>query len=186
VDGIKLDRRTLVRGVLTLAAGAMIAPSAFADMPERRLAFRNVHNGEKIDARYFGANGFDAKGLAEINHGLRDWRSGQTKAVDRDLLDLLVHIRDSLGVSPKQPFELISGYRSPHTNALLREAGGEHTGVASMSQHLLAKATDVRMSGVTLDRLRSAAMWAGRGGVGFYPKDGFVHIDTGRVRTWQG
>ena len=93
-------------------------------------------------------------------------------------------MRDRLGVAAGKPFDLISGYRSPHTNGALREAGGAHTGVASQSQHLLGKATDIAIPGIALDRVRSAAMVAQRGGVGFYPRDGFVHVDTARVRYW--
>jgi len=179
------DRRTLVKSMLTVGAGMLVAPgSLLAAMPERRLAFRNVHTNEKIDARYYGASGFDPQGLAEIDHGLRDWRSGQMRTIDRELLDLLVRVRERLGVSPRRPFDLISGYRSPETNAALREAGGATTGVATLSQHMLAKATDVALPGVPLDRLRLAALDVGGGGVGFYPRDGFVHIDTGRVRSW--
>jgi uncharacterized protein YcbK (DUF882 family) len=179
-----LDRRALVKGMFAVGAASLFIPRAFAALPERRLAFRNVHTSETIDARYFGANGYDAQGLAEINHGLRDWRTGDMTRIDRDLLDLLVRVRQKLGVAPQRRFDLISGYRSPHTNAALRDAGGEHTGVASKSQHMLGKATDVAMPGIPLDRLRLAALSAQRGGVGFYPDDGFVHIDTGKVRSW--
>ncbi|WP_157217574.1 DUF882 domain-containing protein [Flavisphingomonas formosensis] len=185
MNATSLDRRTLVKAMLATGTGLLVAPgSLLAAMPERRLAFRNVHTNEKIDARYFGAGGFDPQGLAEINHGLRDWRNGETTPIDRDLLDLLVRVRQRLGVAPRRSFDLISGYRSPETNAALREAGGATTGVATKSQHMLGKATDVALPGVPLERLRLAALSTQGGGVGFYPRDGFVHIDTGRVRSW--
>lgn len=177
-----IGRRQMLGGVLALGGLGLLPKAAFAALPERRLAFRNVHNSERIDARYFGADGFDAEGLAEINHGLRDWRTGDMAEIDTELLDLLASVRDRLGVSPRRPFDLISGYRSPRTNAALRARGDG--GVASRSQHIHARASDVALPGISLDRLRSAALSANRGGVGYYPRDGFVHIDTGPVRTW--
>ena len=89
-----------------------------------------------------------------------------------------------LSLKSESKINLISGYRSPATNAALRAKGGEHTGVASQSQHMLGKATDIMVPGVTLDRLHGAALALGGGGVGYYPRDGFVHVDTGRVRHW--
>jgi uncharacterized protein YcbK (DUF882 family) len=176
-----LSRRHLLGGALALGGMGMLPKAALAALPERRLAFRNVHNNERIDARYFGAGGYDREGLAEINHGLRDWRTGDIANMDRALLDLLVDIREKLGVAPRRPFDLISGYRSPRTNAALHSRSG---GVANQSQHLLGRATDIAVPGISLDRVRLAALAQQRGGVGYYPGDGFVHIDTGRVRTW--
>lgn len=176
-----IGRRKLLGGVLALGGLGLLPQAALATLPERRLAFRNVHNNERIDARYFGTGRFDPEGLAEINHGLRDWRTGDVGRMDPELLDLLVSVRDRLGVAPRRPFDLISGYRSPRTNAALHARSG---GVASRSQHIRARATDVALPGISLDRLRSAALSAKRGGVGYYPRDGFVHLDTGPVRTW--
>jgi uncharacterized protein YcbK (DUF882 family) len=151
---------------------------------ERRIAFRNVHTNDTVDARFFGARGWDEQGLAELNHGLRDWRNNEQTQMDPQLMLLLTRIRDTLGVSPQTKVDLISGYRSPVTNNALRARGGEHTGVASKSQHMLGKATDIHMPGVPLERLHMAALAMQAGGVGVYPKDGFVHVDTGRVRHW--
>lgn len=176
-----LGRRAMLGGIMSFGAMSLLGTEALASLPERRIAFRNIHTNERIDARYFGATGYDMEGLAEINHGLRDWRTGDIIQMDRGLMDTLVQIRDRLGVSARQPFDLISGYRSPHTNAALHERSG---GVATKSQHMLGKATDIALPGVPLDRLRAAAMAGQRGGVGFYPRDGFVHVDTGRVRSW--
>ena len=180
----ELGRRGLLGGVLAAGATALIGGKAFAALPEKRIAFRNIHNNETVDARFFGANGWDPQGLAELNHGLRDWRNNETTTMDPQLILLLSQIRDKLGVAPQTKIELISGYRSPRTNAGLRAAGGEHTGVASKSQHMLGKATDIHMPGIALENLHLAALSMKAGGVGFYPKDGFVHVDTGRVRTW--
>jgi len=179
-----LSRRGLFAGALALGGAALIPSAAFSAMPERRLAFRNVHTNDKVDARYFANGRFDPQGLAELNHGLRDWRTGQSASMDPNLFNLLAELRDRLGVDPRRGFDLISGYRSPQTNSALQARGGEHTGVATKSQHMLGKATDIHMPGVALENLHLAALSMKAGGVGYYSKDGFVHVDTGRVRTW--
>lgn len=178
------SRRGFLYGTLAIGAAGLIGGRALAALPEKRIAFRNIHTNETVDARFFGANGWDSQGLAELNHGLRDWRTNQATVMDPQLMLLLSAIRDKLDVAPQTKIELISGYRSPQTNAGLRAAGGEHTGVASKSQHMLGKATDIHMPGVALQNLHLAAMSMKAGGVGYYPRDGFVHVDTGRVRTW--
>ncbi|WP_174274949.1 DUF882 domain-containing protein [Sphingomonas bacterium] len=181
----EIGRRRLLGGALSLGAASILgATGAFAALPERRIAFKNVHTGDTVDARFFGASGWDRQGLAELNHGLRDWRNNAQTQMDPALLLLLSRIRDTLDVDPRTKFDLISGYRSPQTNAALRDRGGEHTGVASKSQHMLGKATDIHMPGIPLDRLHAVAMAMQAGGVGYYPRDGFVHVDTGRVRHW--
>jgi uncharacterized protein YcbK (DUF882 family) len=180
----ELGRRRLLGGALGAGAALFAGKAAFAGLPEQRLAFRNVHTSETVDARFFGANGWDPQGLAELNHGLRDWRNNAAIDMDRELLLLLSGLRAKLGVAPQAKIDLISGYRSPLTNAALRARGGAHTGVATKSQHMLGKATDIRMPGVALDRLHMAALSMKAGGVGYYPRDGFVHVDTGRVRSW--
>ncbi|WP_277969927.1 YcbK family protein [Sphingomonas echinoides] len=169
-----------------IAGGAALALPlpAMAKGIEWRLAIRNVHTNETVDAVFARSGRFLAAGLAELNHGLRDWRTGETIGMDRRLLALLVSLRQKLDLGGNRKIDLISGYRSPKTNAKLRSNGGKHTGVAHMSQHMLGKATDIVVPGVSLDRLRGAALALGGGGVGYYPRDGFVHIDTGRVRHW--
>ena len=181
---LQLGRRGLLSGALAIGAASVFGGRAFAALPEKRIAFRNIHTNDTVDARFFGADGWDHQGLAELNHGLRDWRNNEATVMDPQLMLLLTAIRDKLGVAPQTKIELISGYRSPQTNAGLRAAGGEHTGVASKSQHMLGKATDIHMPGVALQNLHLAALSMKAGGVGYYPKDGFVHVDTGRVRTW--
>ena len=182
---MEFGRRRLLGGAFFVGAATIVGGTAsLAAGVEKRIAFRNIHTNEHFDARFFGADGWDAQGLAEINHGLRDWRNNASTQKDRQLILLLAGIRDRLDLSPQTRIDLISGYRSPGTNAALRARGGEHTGVASKSQHMLGKATDIHMPGIALDRLRSAALSMQAGGVGYYPKDGFVHVDTGRVRHW--
>jgi uncharacterized protein YcbK (DUF882 family) len=180
-----VTRRGLLGGVMV--GGAALAfplPAMAATGTEWRLAIRNVHNGESVDALFARNGAYVPEGLAELNHGLRDWRTGEATVMDRKLLALLVQLREKLELNGRSKIDLISGYRSPATNAALRAAGGPHTGVASTSQHMLGKATDIKIEGVTLDRLHGAALALGGGGVGFYPRDGFVHVDTGRVRHW--
>ncbi|WP_093220939.1 DUF882 domain-containing protein [Sphingomonas sp. NFR15] len=181
-----LSRRGLLGGLAGLGAiAAMPGPAhALAGTREWRLAIRNVHTNESVDAVFARGGQFVPEGLAELNHGLRDWRTGEATVMDRKLLALLVSLRRTLDVGDNRKIDLISGYRSPKTNASLRARGGAHTGVASQSQHMLGKATDIMVPGVSLDRLHSAALALGGGGVGFYPRDGFVHVDTGRVRHW--
>lgn len=179
-----LSRRGLLGAGLVGGVGLALPLPALAAGGEWRLAIRNVHNNESVDALFARNGRFVPAGLAELRHGLRDWRTGEAHDIDRNLLGLLVRLRDGLGVSGARKIDLISGYRSPHTNAALRARGGGHTGVASKSQHMLGKATDIAIPGVALDRLRGAAVALKAGGVGFYPRDGFVHVDTARVRTW--
>ena len=181
---MKLSRRTLIGGVFAGGAALALPFPAVAVGTEWRLAIRNVHNNESVDALFARNGAFLPEGLAELNHGLRDWRTGQATVMDRKLLALLVRLREKLEIGGSRKIDLISGYRSPTTNASLRAAGGAHSGVATQSQHMLGKATDIMVPGVTLDRLHGAALALGGGGVGYYPRDGFVHVDTGRVRHW--
>ncbi len=171
-------------GALLGGVGLSLPLPALAAGGEWRLAFRNVHTNESVDALFARGGQFVPAGLAELRHGLRDWRTQEMHDIDRNLLGLLVRLRDSLGVASNRKIDLISGYRSPNTNAALRAKGGSHTGVATKSQHMLGKATDIAIPGVGLDNLRRAAVALKGGGVGFYPRDGFVHVDTARVRTW--
>ncbi len=164
----------------------MIPGIAEAGRPtaEWRLAFRNVHTNETFDALFARGGRYIASGLAELNHGLRDWRTNEVTQMDRHLFVLIARLREALGLPGGHKVDLISGYRSPHTNAALRAKGGKHTGVASKSQHMLGKATDLSVPGIALSRVRDGAMHLKGGGVGYYPHDGFVHVDTGRLRHW--
>ena len=184
VDGPILSRRALIGRAVAAGAALALPLPAMAAGTEWRMAIRNVHNNESVDAVFARSGEFVADGLAELNHGLRDWRTGQIFPMDRKLLALLVQLREKLDISGSRKIDLISGYRSPRTNASLRARGGEHTGVASQSQHMVGKATDIMIPGVSLERLRGAALALGGGGVGYYPRDGFVHVDTGPVRRW--
>jgi len=147
--------------------------------PERSLAFYNTHTGEFVKSLFWIEGKFIPDALEEINYILRDHRSDEIKEMDTGLMNLLWKLRKKVGV--QKPFHVISGYRSPRTNELLRKRS---RGIAKNSLHLYGKAVDIRIPGVKLSSLREAALELKAGGVGFYPKSDFIHIDTGRIRCW--
>jgi uncharacterized protein YcbK (DUF882 family) len=176
-------RRVLQLGAVGLLSTA-IPDRGFAGVrefwsPERSLSFYNTHTGEELDVVYWSRGKYRKQALADIDHILRDHRTGEVKAIDTRLLDLAHDLGGRLGA--KCPFHIISGYRSPKTNTLLR-AGGH--GVASKSLHLQGKALDIRMPDTDLPVLHRAAVDLKGGGVGYYPGPNFVHIDVGQVRYW--
>jgi len=148
--------------------------------PARKLTFFNTHTNEHLSVRYCIKGKYDPKALNAINYILRDYRNGEIIDIDRSLLDLLFAIAVKMR-SPSATFEVISGYRSPATNAMLRK---NSRGVASKSLHMVGKAIDIRLSGYNTRRLHETAVKLKAGGVGFYPKSDFVHVDVGRVRYW--
>jgi len=164
------------------AAQAASRPSATPKAPERVLSFFNTHTGERLKTAYCCGGEYQPEALQQVNHILRDFRANEIKPIDPKLLDLLSELGGTLETD--QPFHIISGYRSPQTNSLLRERGGATTGVASHSLHMVGQAIDIRVPGVRLDELRGAARSLKIGGVGFYPDLNFVHVDVGRVRYW--
>lgn len=180
-----LARRTLFQGFAGLAVAASTPAAAFSQGRSRevRLAVRSIHSNERYDALVVRNGCLDRQGLAELNHAMRDWRSGETRRMDPALMLLAASIRDRLGIDKRRPFELICGYRSARTNAMRHR---QSPGVASKSLHIVGKAIDIALPGTSLGRLRDAAFDARGGGVGYYPGDGFVHIDTGAVRRWAG
>jgi uncharacterized protein YcbK (DUF882 family) len=148
----------------------------------RSLAFFNTHTGERLSVDYCCDGQYQPDALKQINHILRDHRANEIKPIDPKLLDLLHELGGVLETD--QPFHIISGYRSPHTNGMLRTSSGANTGVATQSLHMVGKAIDIRVPGVRLDQLRASARALKLGGVGYYPSSNFVHVDTGRVRFW--
>lgn len=181
-----LPRRAFL-GLGAAAAAAALMPSRVeaapaAKLPERTLSFFHTHTGERLKVAYCCGGQYQPHRLQEVNHLLRDFRANETRAIEPKLLDLLYELGGTLGTD--QPFHVISGYRSPRTNSMLRDRGGARTGVASSSLHMVGQAIDIRVPGVRLDRLREAARSLKTGGVGFYPDLDFVHVDVGRVRTW--
>jgi uncharacterized protein YcbK (DUF882 family) len=175
-------RRFLALG--SIAACAAIFPesvlgSTALSRAERSLALYNTHTGEGLKTVYWSEGEYITESLGAINRILRDHRTDQIKDIDARLLDLLFALRSELEIS--QPFHVISGYRSAETNARLH-AGS--SGVAGNSLHVVGRAVDIRTPGTPLPVLRRAAVALKVGGVGYYPKSDFVHVDVGRVRTW--
>jgi uncharacterized protein YcbK (DUF882 family) len=159
-----------------LAARAALAPSADA----RRLAFDHTHTGERLEIVYAMGGEYLPQALATLNRFLRDHYTGEVGTIDPHLFDLLHGVQRELGAG--QAFQVISGYRCPATNATLKATRGG--GVASHSLHMDGKAIDVRLPGIALGDLRDAALSLRGGGVGYYQREQFVHVDTGRVRRW--
>lgn len=178
----RLRRRLLGAGLagaalLALRPGAALARRAPL---ERTLSFHHLHTGERSVLTYYAAGRYEPEALAAINRLLRDFRTGEVHPIAPALLNLLHALRTDLGT--RAPFEVISGFRSPQTNAALRRTGGG--GVAVHSLHMDGMAIDVRVPGRSLSQLRQAALARRGGGVGYYPDDGFVHLDVGQVRQW--
>lgn len=173
-----LGRRHFVAG----AGSSFFLPrTALAQTGARTLAFDNLHTGETLKLDYWVNGQYLPDALAEVNHLLRDFRTGEVHPISPGLLDLLAILRVRLETS--QPVMVISGYRSPLTNAMLRSRY-EHSGVASKSLHMQGLATDIRIPGRSLAAVHAAALAQRAGGVGYYPDSDFVHVDVGRVRTW--
>lgn len=145
----------------------------------RTLSLQNLHTGERVSAEYWASGQYISGGLDEISKVLRDHRNGAKHAIDPKLLDLLHTVHSKLETS--QPFQVISGYRSPESNAKLAAAS---SGVATHSMHMDGKAIDIRVPGVELLNLHKAAKSLKGGGVGYYAASNFVHMDVGRVRYW--
>ncbi|MDB5429375.1 MAG: Twin-arginine translocation pathway signal [Caulobacter sp.] len=160
-------------------ASTPVAPLSGA--PVRKALLHNLHTGETFNEVYFENGRYVPQALTEAMKVLRDWRNGEEHFMDPRLFDALHGISDRLETN--RPFQIISGYRSPRTNAMLHARSGE---VASKSQHTLGKACDVRIEGVDLRNLHKAALGMGAGGVGLYPVSNFVHVDVGAVRHWMG
>ncbi len=166
---------------LLLLAGAGAVRDATALNETRTLTFHHTHSGEDLTVTFKRNGRYDEESLKQLNHFLRDWRTQEKTEMDRRLFDILWEVyRD---VDGKQPINIISSYRSPATNAMLRRRS---SGVARHSQHMLGHAMDFYIPGVALENIRHAGLRLQRGGVGFYPTSGspFVHLDTGSVRHW--
>ena len=176
-------RRFLGLGLAALALPILSRlPSVAEAAPlplDRDLSLFNIHTGESAAVAYCRSGRIIPPSLETINHVLRDYRTGEVKEIDVRLLDLLNAL--SRKTAAGRPFHVISGYRSPRTNAYLRANG---RGVAEHSLHLLGRAVDIRMPGLRLRELYRAALSLRGGGVGFYPASDFVHVDIGPVRTW--
>ena len=177
-----LSRRKFIQLGLVGATCLALRPEvAFARAQPRmkELAFYNLHTDEKLRITYWKDGGYDRAAMAKINHILRDFRSGDVYPMSANLIDLLHDLQAKMRTD--SVIEIISGYRSPQTNEML---SNNSDGVARKSYHTKGVATDIRMRGVSLRRLQMQALFMSRGGVGYYPKSDFVHVDVGPVRRW--
>jgi uncharacterized protein YcbK (DUF882 family) len=199
-----ISRRSLIRTGVAVAATIMVPGIALADewirLPEnppepefirarflthrrtdqpRALSMYNGHTGESLRTVYFENGDYVPGALTEVNYFFRDFRANEIKPIDPNLLDLLHDIHTELDTT--QPFNLVSGYRSAATNAWLASQG---EGVARHSMHIEGRASDINVAGRQLSFLQRIALALHLGGVGYYPRSGFVHVDTGRVRRW--
>ena len=172
--------KSALAGCCAVSAAGFAAPGARADST-RSLSFVHTHTGETLSVPYRQASCYDSDCLSAVNHLLRDFRTGDVHPIDPGVLDILCALKDQSGSDA--PFEVISGYRSPLTNAMLRGRSAT-SGVAEHSLHMQGRAVDVRLGGVSTAKLAELARGLQRGGVGFYAASDFVHVDTGRVRYW--
>lgn len=178
-------RRFLHLSAGTLMAGASLTPEwAWArrqkpEAIEKKLNLYNYHTGERVKAVYWAKGDYVSETIHDINHVLRDRRTDEEIDMDPKLLDLLFDIAQK--VDAREPFFIVSAYRSPKTNARLRQ---RRKGVAKNSQHMYGKAADFYIPGRKLSSIRRAALSLRSGGVGYYPRSHFIHVDTGPVRSW--
>lgn len=179
-----VGRREFLRlGGAAAAAAAVLQPAeslAMIKAPPRQLAMVNLHTGEHVRAEYWSQGRYLRDGMREINRLMRDHRNGAVHPMDPRLLDVLFHLQRRIG--SRGPIQIVSAYRSPQTNALLREADPD--GVATHSYHMEGKAVDIRIPGLPLRTVHRAALTMRAGGVGYYPSSNFVHVDVGPVRRW--
>ena len=179
VRGTSDSRRRLLKFGLAAITSAAVWPAEARVIDRRRLSFENLHTGERLDTVYWVNGAYQPGALRAINVLLRDFRTGDVYPIDRKLLDLLVRLRARLNTAA--PIQVISGYRSPETNAMLASYSD---GVAAGSLHMSGMAIDIRVPGRSLRSVHRVALAMAEGGVGYYPRSDFVHVDTGSVRRW--
>ena len=180
---MRLKRRELlIAGALGAAAGVLKGGGSFAAALESRsITLENLHTDERLSVEYFRDGAYDRGALGKLELLLRDFRNGERHTIDPKLMDYLVAVARSVGREPK--YRVISGYRSPDTNAKLH---ARSNGVSQHSLHMQGRAIDVRMAGIDCQDLAGRAMELKQGGVGYYRASDFVHLDTGAFRTWRG
>lgn len=185
IDLNKLERRDLLKyslcGLLAGVLPLFPARSAYSSQKFQswRIAFRNCHTGESFSGVYRVGDKYLPDAFERMNYVLRDFRNDEIFPMDPRIIDLVKILHDRTGSD--EPLEVLSGYRSPRTNSMLRHAS---TGVARNSLHMYGQAMDIRLPGYRTAKLRDVARRMKAGGVGYYPKSDFVHVDTGKVRSW--
>jgi uncharacterized protein YcbK (DUF882 family) len=177
-----LARRRLIQGLSAPLVAALVqlpTRQAEAALRERSVYLHHRHTGESLKTVYYADGRYLTEALRSASSHLRDWRDNTQLPVDPKLLDLLWSLRARLGTTA--PVQVFCGYRSPETNAMLRRT---HHGAARHSLHMRAMAVDLQVEAIPLGRIRRAAVELAAGGVGYYPRSGFVHVDTGDIRYW--
>jgi uncharacterized protein YcbK (DUF882 family) len=175
------SRRRMLASSAAVSAVALLPAVGWCRPAERRLKFRNMHTDERLDVVYYRDGRYQPGALLEIDHMFRDWRENRPIRIDHRLLDFMHDVHVELGVFDE--WELLCGHRTRRTNEMLRRRSG---GVARNSLHIVGKAADLSLPAAPLSRTRRAALDLAKGGVGYYPRSDFVHLDTGPVRAWGG
>ncbi|NOQ35461.1 MAG: DUF882 domain-containing protein [Methylococcaceae bacterium] len=180
----QMPRRRFLQLLAAGSAAAMSFPEVASaatkhSQSPRKLAFNNLHTGEKVSLTYFEKGKYVSDALKEIDKVLRDHRTDEVHPMDPNLLNYLYKLQANLETN--KPISIISGYRSPATNEALRSKSG---GVAKKSKHMLGKAIDIRIENIESTHIRDAAIALRQGGVGYYSRSNFVHLDTGTFRHW--
>lgn len=179
MSGRFIDRRSFLRNATLLCLSVRGQPARAEALPSRSLSLIHTHTGDTLSETYFHGGEYVSASLERIDHFLRDFRTDEVRPIDVRVLDILHELRVTVGHDA--PYEVISGYRSPQTNAALRR---HSRGVAEHSFHMQGRAIDVRLSGYSTVDLHTRARTLARGGVGFYPRSDFIHLDSGPVRFW--
>lgn len=178
-SAVALAAPAILTGAPALAYSTRL-PSRAAAYKERRVRIMNVHTNDRVDQVYWRNGQYDRWALDNIQFVMRDWRNNKMTNIDYNLLDVLFSLSVQLDARNEE-FHLVSGYRSPETNNMLRK---KSSGVAKFSLHMKGMASDIFLPGAKLSTLRNAAMDIKMGGVGYYPRSGFVHVDSGKFRSW--
>jgi uncharacterized protein YcbK (DUF882 family) len=171
--------KALLKTTLLLIGIVVVSGLSSNTGGEKTLSFFHTHTGKTLNVVYFRQGDYDSRALANLRVFLADWRDGKQHDFDPKLMDILWQLQQVTGSN--ETWEVISAYRSPETNEMLRKRG---SAVAKKSQHLLGNAIDVRLRGTDLEVLHDAAKTLKLGGVGYYASSNFIHVDTGRVRYW--
>lgn len=179
---IQVSRRGFLKKTALIAGGAIITQNElFASTGKiKTLKLHNIHLNKTYTAAFYEKDCYKLRGLFEVNKAFIDYRAKEITRIDVNLINLLYEINQHVGLDKK--FNVISGYRSERTNANLRK---HISGVAKNSYHMKGMAVDIQVPGVKLSKLKDIALGLGKGGVGYYPRDNFIHVDVGPVRNWR-
>ena len=177
----EINRRRFLQGAACGLLACSTSPVLAQFVGQRSLSLVHTHTGEELHTTYFKNGMYDQSALLKVAYTLRDFRNGAVHTIDPMLLDALFELQIRTGHD--KPYQIISAFRSPKTNEGLRS---KSHAVAEHSLHLKGKAVDIRVAGVSTKKLRDEALAMNRGGVGYYQDSAFIHVDTGRLRTWNG